>query len=114
MSNFNDPSSPLPPPPVVTMGGGPSVPSTSGKAICLCYGVIAVPCGILAIVFSKMAFADVAAGRAGPGGNGMAKAGNICGIVGICLAVLYIIAMAIFIGFAISSGAATSGGGGYP
>lgn len=121
MSNFNDPTSPLPPPQVV--GTSAAVPATSGKAIasmvlgivsclsfCLCYGIISIPCGILGIVFAKQAAADVAAGRAGHGGDGMAKAGKICGIIGLCLVVLYwlvVIGALAFIGL---NGGFSSGG----
>jgi hypothetical protein len=123
MSNNPYEHQPTPPPPIVT-GGQALPPQTSGKAIasmvlgivscltfCLCYGVISVPCAILAIVFAGQAAADTAAGRAGPGGNGMAKAGKICGIVGLCLTVVYIIVIVCVVVFAISAGAASGPGG---
>lgn len=106
------------------VGGAASAPlPNSGQAIaslvlgivscvlfCLCYGVISIVCGILALVFAKQAETEIAAGRANPAGRALAKAGLICGIVGICIAVLYLIAMIVVVAFAISSGGANPAG----
>ncbi|MFT3684167.1 MAG: DUF4190 domain-containing protein [Phycisphaerales bacterium] len=128
-TNPYEPQPSAPPPPPVMTGGPSPVPQTSGKAVasmvlgivscitfCLCYGVISIPCAILAIVFSGQAMADATAGRSGRGGDGMAKAGKICGIVGLCLTIVYIVVIVCFIVFAVSTGAAagSSGTGRFP
>ncbi len=91
---------PAPPPPYP-----PGAQRTSGYAVaslvlgivaipgCLCYGLPAIICGILAIVFFKHAARAVAAGEAGPSSLGIAKAGKICGTVGVVLGVLGILFM---------------------
>lgn len=88
---------------------------TSGKAVasmvlgicsipaCLFYGVPAVICGILAIFFSRTAKAQQKAGQAGGSTQGMATAGLTCGIIGLCLGLLYMVGIVIFIVFAIRS-----------
>lgn len=74
---------------------------TSGKAItsmvlgicsiptCMCYGVPGLICAILALVFWKLAAADIAQGTHNPASLGMAKAGMICGIIGLVLSLAY-------------------------
>lgn len=86
-------------------GGGKS----SGKAIaslvlgiaslvgCMFYGLPGIVCGILAIVFGKQAQAEVQANRASPASQGMATAGRITGIVGLCLSVLMILAVIVWL-----------------
>ena len=88
---------------------------TSGKAIaslvlgicsipvCVLYGIPAIVCGILAIVFANKARAQVAAGEAGSSSKGMALAGMICGIIGLCLGLIYIGFVAVFILVAIGA-----------
>lgn len=90
---------PVLPPPVFC---GPSPPPQSNAAVasmvlgivscamfCMCYGTVTIPCGILAIVFARQASADIAAGRANPAGARMARTGKTCGIVGLCITVVY-------------------------
>ena len=74
---------------------------TSGKAVasmvlgicsivgCMFYGVPALVCGPLAIIFAKQANGQVRRGEAGESSRGMALAGLICGIIGLCLALLF-------------------------
>ncbi len=80
---------------------------TSGKSIaslvlgilslpmCFCYGIFSILLGIPAIVLGIMAKKDVAAGRVGGPSGGMALAGLICGIAGVCLGLLFIILLII-------------------
>ena len=96
--------------PVVPAFQAGSAP-TSGKAIasmvlgicsiptCLCYGVPALICGALAISFWSQAQAQITTGQRGGASEGMAKAGLICGIVGVVLGLCYIglIAVAIVV-----------------
>ena len=76
---------------------------TSGKAVaalvlgicsiplCLLYGIPSIVCGILAIVFNRKAKAQVVDGKVNPASKGMATAGLICGIIGLCLGISYIV-----------------------
>lgn len=82
---------------------------TSGKAItalvlgicsipvCVLYGIPAIICGILAIIFARTAKAQIRAGEAGANSKGMAIAGLICGIVGLCLGLLYVGGIIVFV-----------------
>ena len=56
-----------------------------GLATCFSYGVIGMPCSILAIVFARKAELDVQAGLAPVTSLGIAKGGRICGWVGVAL-----------------------------
>ena len=76
---------------------------TSGKAIasmvlgicsilgCMAYGLPGFVCGILAIVFHNQAKAQVAEGECAPSSMSMAKAGLVCGIVGLTLSSLVLL-----------------------
>ncbi|MDF1809837.1 MAG: DUF4190 domain-containing protein [Phycisphaerales bacterium] len=78
---------------------------SSGKAItsmvlgilaiitCLGYGILGVPCGIVAIVFAKKARLAVQDGTAPASSLGMATAGRICGWIGLILSALYLLAI---------------------
>lgn len=82
---------------------------TSGKAItsmvlgicsipmCVLYGVPAMICGVLAIIFSRIAKAQIQQGEAGANSKGMATAGMICGIIGLGLGLVYICIVGAFI-----------------
>jgi len=61
-----------------------------------CTWVIGVPCDILAIIFGAVAISKVRSGEAT--GEGMAKAGLVCGIVGILAVIMWIIIALIFVG----------------
>jgi hypothetical protein len=67
---------------------------------CGCYGLPALICGVLALVFGVVAKRAVAEGRAGGNSATLAKAGMICGGIGIALAVVFwvIIIIAIVAG----------------
>ena len=56
---------------------------------CFCLGLPAIVCGILAIVFHKNAMRDIEAGVVSASSAGMAKAGRICGMIGIFLGIGY-------------------------
>lgn len=51
----------------------------------LAYGVLGLPCGILAVVFAKKARRAVQAGTAPVSSLGMATSGKVCGWVGIVI-----------------------------
>ncbi len=88
---------------------------TSGKSVaslvlgicsipaCVFYGVPAIICGILAIFFAKQAKAQFKAGKAGASTQPMATAGLVCGIIGLCLGLLYLLGIVAFIIFAINA-----------
>lgn len=81
---------------------------TSGKAItslvlgicsipvCILYGIPAIICGILAIIFARNAKAQIQREEVGANSKGMATAGMICGIVGLCLGLLYVGGIIVF------------------
>ncbi len=89
---------------------------TQGKAIaalvlgicsipgCILYGIPGIILGILAIIFAKQANVAIQEGRAPVTSAGLAKGGLICGIVGLCLSVVYFLFMAIMIVIAIAAG----------
>ena len=93
---------------VATTGGG------SGRAIasmvlgivsivtCMAYGVIGLPCGIIAVYLAPKARIAVQEGTAPPSSLGMAKAGKVCGIIGIVLngiTILYLVGAIAFFAF---------------
>jgi hypothetical protein len=90
-----------PPPPPPPPGFLPPPLPTSGFAVaalvlgiasivtCLCYGVPSLICGILALVFHSNAMRDIYSGSVAPESASMARAGRICGIIGLVLAVLF-------------------------
>ncbi len=98
---------------------------TSGKAVasmvlgiisivtCAGYGVIGMPCAILAIVFAKKARLAIQDGTAPVNSQSMATAGRVCGWIGVVLngltLLLLIFYLLIFIGFV---GAAAAGAAG--
>jgi len=83
---------------------------SSGKAItsmvlgivsivtCMAYGIIGLPCGIIAVVFAKKARLAIQAGTAPVNSQGMATAGRVCGWIGIILSSL-MVAYLLFIVF---------------
>ena len=108
------PSAPPPPPPMVAppppvgqagyqqvMAGyyQPAPLATSGYAVaslvlgitslvtCTCYALPPLICGPLAIIFSNVAMRDIRTGVANPSSAGLAKAGKICGLIGLLLAI---------------------------
>ena len=56
---------------------------------CLLYAIPSLVCGILAVVFGGIADRQIAHGQASAGGVGIAKAGRICGWIGIALGIAF-------------------------
>ena len=93
-----------------------TTPKTQGKAVaalvlgicsipaCFMYGVPGAICGVLAIIFAKKARVAIQEGTAPATSAGLAKGGLICGIVGLCLSLLYFLFIAVMIIFAIAAG----------
>lgn len=87
---------------------------TSGKSVaalvlgicsivsCILYGLPGLVCGILAIVFASKVRRAVAAGEISPSSLGMANAGRVCGIVGVGLSTLFMIAIVVWFVFVFS------------
>lgn len=77
-------------------------------ALCWCYGVVALACGIIALVLSNKALQLY---KANPNAYTLTsynslKAGRICAIIGLCLSalmVVYIIIVFAFVGALFSS-----------
>ena len=97
---------------------------SSGKAItsmvlgivsiigCLAYGILGIPCGIIAIVFAKKARLAVQAGTAPVSSLGMASAGRICGWIGLILSLIYFGFFVFIILAALGAAAAGAAGAG--
>ncbi|MGZ3885118.1 MAG: CCC motif membrane protein, partial [Bacteroidia bacterium] len=77
-------------------------------ALCWCYGIIALVCGIIALALSGKALELY---KANPSQYTLAsynnlKAGRVCAIIGICLSglmLVYVIAVVAFFGAALSA-----------
>jgi hypothetical protein len=77
-------------------------------ALCWCYGVVALTCGIIALVLGNKGLALY---KANPGmytqsSYNNLKAGRVCAIIGLCLSaliVIYVIVVFAFIGAAFSA-----------
>ncbi|MHC4159933.1 MAG: DUF4190 domain-containing protein [Planctomycetota bacterium] len=58
----------------------------------LVFGILSIVCclifGIVAWVMANKDLSEMAAGRMDPSGEGMTKAGKICGIIGIALQIV--------------------------
>lgn len=68
-------------------------------ALCWCYGIVALTCGIIAIVLGNKAMALY---KSNPSAYTLSsfnntKGGRICGIIGICLGALYIIFVIVYL-----------------
>lgn len=97
---------------------------TQGKAIaalvlgicsipgCMLYGVPGLVCGILAVVYAKKADVAIQLGQAPVTSRGFAKAGRICGWVGIALSSVYFVIIVAYLLFVIVIMAASASGGG--
>lgn len=80
----------------------------SGKAIaslvmgilsivtCSAYGILSVPCGIIAIYLSWGVKDQIVRQEVSPSSAGLAKAGKVCGIVGLCLGSTFILVILLF------------------
>jgi hypothetical protein len=77
-------------------------------ALCWCYGVVALTCGIIALVLGNKGMSVY---KANPNAYTLSsynnlKAGRVCAIIGICLAslmVVYVIIVFAFLGAAFSA-----------
>ena len=61
--------------------------------------VCCIICGIIAWVMGNTDLKEMAAGRMDPAGEGMTKAGKICGIVGIAIQIVMLILQLLGVGF---------------
>jgi len=66
---------------------------------CFCYGIVGLICGIIALVLAKKDMALYNANPAAytPGSFSNLKAGRVCAIIGLSLAILYICVIIIAI-----------------
>lgn len=77
-------------------------------ALCWCYGIVALTCGIIALVLANKGLALY---KANPSNYTMSsynnvKAGRVCAIIGLCLSALmliYVIVVLAFVGAAFSA-----------
>ena len=77
-------------------------------ALCWCYGIVALTCGIIALVLGNKALSLY---KANPNNYTLSsynnvKAGRVCAIIGLCLSALmliYVIVVFAFIGAAFSA-----------
>lgn len=77
-------------------------------ALCWCYGIVALVCGIIALVLGNKSLALY---KANPGNYTLSsfnnlKAGRVCAIIGLCLSALmliYVIVVFAFVGAAMSA-----------
>ena len=77
-------------------------------ALCWCYGIVALTCGIIALVLGNKALALY---KANPNNYTLSsynnvKSGRVCAIIGLCLSALmliYVIVVFAFIGAAFSA-----------
>ena len=70
---------------------------------CTIYGIPAIICGVLGIFFAGKAKSQIRSGQAGGSSQGLATAGFICGIIGLCLGLLYALIIAAIIIIAITT-----------
>lgn len=97
---------------------------SSGKAVtsmvlgiisiiaCFGYGILGIPCGIVAIVFAKKARLAIQSGTAPATSQGMATAGRVCGWIGLILSSIYFsIIIAIVVIAAVGAAAAGAASG---
>ena len=78
------------------------------------YGIIGIPCGIIAIVFAKKARLAVQAGTAPASSLGMATAGRVCGWIGLILSSIYFLIIFTIILIAVFGAAAATAAGNGP
>lgn len=60
---------------------------------CFFYGLPGIVCGILAISFGNKVRRGVAAGEIHASALGMGNAGRVCGIIGLCVSIAYMLAI---------------------
>ena len=62
-------------------------------------GLVVCPiCGIIAWVMGNTDLREMEAGRMDPSGQGLTKAGKICGMIGVALAVLWVVLLLMCVG----------------
>lgn len=100
-------------PPPSAMGYAVQTPG-SGKAIasmvlgiasiplCSGYGILSLPCAILALVFGRASRRAIAAGEMPPGAAGYATAGIVCGTIGLVLSGVAMLGILAWFAFAAS------------
>ena len=76
--------------------------------------VVCVIFGIVAWVMGNSDLQAMAAGRMDPSGEGMTKAGKICGMISVALAVVGIVIWVLFMVIMVGAGVAGAAGGGGP
>jgi hypothetical protein len=106
----------MPPPGYAPVPGYGYQPRTDGMAITAlvlgiaafpgvcCYGVPAIGLGIAAIILGRMALRRIRASGGTLGGEGLAQAGWICGLVAGVIGLIYLVFIAGTFIFAITSG----------
>lgn len=105
-------NSPVPPPLPPPIAAGPlQAPASNGMAIaamvlgiascvlfCFCWGIPSMICGVLAIVLAGQAERELALRGGSPREAAVqAKTGRICGIIGLCLAVVMLLLGIVFV-----------------
>jgi hypothetical protein len=60
---------------------------------CSCYGVLSFPLGLMAIAYSGKAREQIRRHEAGANSQGLAKAGGICGWIGVVLGAISLVVM---------------------
>ena len=104
---------PPPPPPPIVPPFVPLPPSSGGAATalvlgiiglagnlascCCCLGLIPALCAPIAWWMGARELRSIREGVASPAGEGNARAGMICGIVGTAIIVLYVLVLAVYI-----------------
>lgn len=105
---------------------GRATNQSSGKAIasmvlgivslvtCGFYGIIGMPCAILALYYGKKARLAIQANTAPASSLGMANAGRVLGWIGVALNAIMLLFLLIYALFIIGIIAGAAGGGGGP
>lgn len=90
---------------------------TSGKAVaalvlgivsiigCMAYGIPALVCGPLAMIFARQVKGQIIRNEVAPASQGMATAGFVCGLIGTSMAALGWGIVVLFVILAIATGA---------
>src|SRR6266852_7379275 len=83
------------------IGMQPTLPNATGALVlgiisiptCVCYGIVGLACGIIAIILGSKAIKlyNENPGVYNPSSFNNAKAGKVCGIVGVCLSALFLV-----------------------
>ena len=80
---------------------------------CMFYGIPGLVCGILALVFARQARDRVQLGQAPQFSLDFARAGRVCGWVGIGLSIVFLVIMAAYMIFIFAIIGAAAGAGGF-